>query len=250
MAEIRFKPGQFDPEAIRPLYKITCVAFKAAFGYSPRDDIEIRLSKQFDRDNPSTPEQYHAFYRDCKLVTEEVALWHEAHNGQRLRRVLHAGSIAMQLGLNSFVEVGAGIGTDGIALAKLGFHCKYLAEINQHSLKLMLRLCHFALPTPLTIVDLSKTTKEFAHRHFGPADWLYSSDVFEHIDGLECWLTDWIEQFKAVIVYAPFGKSEKNHSHTDYSKKQFNSFMDKAGFDKIRIRGLGIPPMVYRRRKQ
>lgn len=247
--EIRFKPGLLEAEAIRPIYQVTAIAFKALFGYAPRENIEELLSAEWDRVAPKRSETFDAFYRDCLLVTEEVALWHQEKHGQRLRRVIHAGTIAKQLSCKTFCEVGAGIGTDGIALVKLGFECRYLAEINQHSCKMILRLAHFSLPSPVTICDLGHTTKEFCQRHFGSADWLYSSDVFEHIYDLEKWLGDWITNFKVVTVYAPFGKSDKNHAHTDYTKKQFNAFMAKKGFEKLRVRGLGIPPMVYRRTK-
>jgi len=248
MTEIRFQPGLLDPESIRPIYTSTGIAFRALFGYAPRDNVEQLLSEAWDQFGAEHGDEYNDFYRDEILVAEEVALWHQEKHGQRLRRVIHAGTIAKEMGLNSFCEVGAGIGTDGVALTKLGFDCRYLAEINQYSLKMILRLSHFALPSPPMICDLSKTTKEHCQRHFGPVDWLYSSDVFEHIHSLECWLRDWVQEFKAVIVYAPFGTSEKNHAHTSYSKKQFNDFMQTQGFDKIKVRGLGIPPMVYRSR--
>ena len=237
-----------DPEAVRSIYQVTAFAYKALFGQVPRHDIEQRLSDAWDRHNCESAEDYDRFYCHNQLVTEEVAVWHQERRGQRVRRVIHSGNIANQLGMKSFCEVGAGIGTDGIALTKLGFECKYLAEINRHSLKMIERLANFALSEPITIVDLGKTVKEHAQRHFGPVDWLYSSDVFEHIFDLERWLDPWIRSFKLVTVYAPFGKSDKNHAHTDYSKVQFNRFMDAQGFDKLRIRGLGIPPMVYRRR--
>lgn len=237
-----------DPEAVRGIYQVTAFAFKALFGVVPRHNVEQLLSDAWDAADCESAEDYDRFYCHNRLVAEEVAVWHQKQGGQRVRRVIHSGNIARQLGMKSFCEVGAGIGTDGIALAKLGFQCKYLAEINRHSLEMIRRLANFALSEPITIVDLAKTTKELSHPHFAPVDWLYSSDVFEHILDLEDWLDPWIRSFKLVTVYAPFGKSEKNHAHTDYSKAQFNKFMDLQGFDKLRIRGLAIPPMVYRRR--
>ena len=247
-ATIHYQGGTFDGESIRPIYLATGIAFRALFGYLPRQDIEALLSEAWDEAGCDTQEDFDKFYRHNLLVTEEVALWHQLRNGERLRRVINAGTIAKQLNLNSFAEVGAGIGTDGVALARLGFKCKYLAEINSHSLSMIYRLANFALPKPLTVVELGMTTKELAHPRFAPVDWLYSSDVFEHIRNLEDWLDTWIQCFRAVIVYAPFGKSDKNHAHTDYTKDQFNHFMDSQGFEKIRVQGLAIPPMVYRRR--
>jgi hypothetical protein len=245
---IHYDKWLINGESVRPIYLCTGIAFRALFGYLPRQDIETLLSEAWDKAGCETQDDFDKFYRHNLLVTEEVALWHQLRNGERLRRVIHAGTIAKQMNLNSFAEVGAGIGTDGVALARLGFKCKYLAEINSHSLSMIFRLANFALPKPPTVVDLGMTTKELAHPHFAPVDWLYSSDVFEHIRNLEDWLDPWIRHFKAVILYAPFGKSEKNHAHTGYTKKQFNCFMDAQGFEKIKVRGLGIPPMVYRRR--
>jgi len=244
--EIRFQPGLLDPEAIRYLYLNTGIAFKLLFGYRPRRVSELLLSAEWDQVGPKTEAEYTRFYRDSMLVTEEVAAWHQERNGQRLRRVIHAGTIAKQLGMNRFCEVGAGIGTDGVALARLGFDCAYLAEINKHSLHMIAKMRDLAM-VKLTIVDLSATTKELSHRHFAPVDWLYSSDVFEHIRDLEYWLDGWVQNFRLVIVYAPFGKSEKNHAHTVYTKREFNKFMAAQGFEKVKVRGLGIPPMVYRR---
>jgi hypothetical protein len=244
--EVQFEKGLLDPESIRYLYLNTGVAFNILFGYQPRKVSELLLSDEWDVCKPKSEDDYDLFYTDSLLVTEEVAAWHQERNGQRLRRVIHAGTIALQLGANRFCEVGAGIGTDGVALARLGFDCAYLAEINQNSLLMMEKMRDLAM-VELTIVNLSYTTKELSHRHFGPVDWLYSSDVFEHIHDLEQWLDGWIENFRVVIVYAPFGKSEKNHAHTKYTKPEFNKFMTGQGFEKVKVRGLGIPPMVYRR---
>jgi hypothetical protein len=245
--EVQFEKCLFDPELIRYLYLNTGIAFKLLFGYRPRRVSELLLSAEWDREAPKTEGEYNNFYRESLLVTEEVAVWHQERNGQRLRRVIHAGTIAKQLGLNRFCEVGAGIGTDGVALARLGFDCAYLAEINKNSLQMIEKMRDLAM-VELMIVDLSKTTKELSHRHFGPVDWLYSSDLFEHIHDLEQWLDGWIHNFRVVIVYAPFGKSDKNHAHTAYTKREFNAFMSRQGFEKVKVRGLGIPPMVYLRR--
>jgi len=246
-AEVQYQAGSFDGERIRQFYTMTGVAFRSLFAYSPRENIEQILSAAWDATDPRTEAQYNDFYRDSMLVTEECVQWHQEKNGQRLRRVIHAATLAKELGVNSFCEVGAGIGTDGVALASLGFECKYLAEINHHSRRMITRMANFALHDPVTIVDLSATTKELAHRHFGPVDWLYSSDVFEHIYDLEDWLDPWIKSFKVVIVYAPFASNEVQHQHTDYKRSQFNNFMSKRGFTKLTVHGLGIPPMVYRR---
>ena len=143
--------------------------------------------------------------------------------------------------------MGAGIGTDAIALAKMGFKNAYVAEINRYSLR-MIERCADVASVGVQIVDLSMYTKEMAQEVYDPVDWLFSSDVFEHIRDLECWLDPWIQGFKCVIVYAPFGTSDKNHAHTSYSRKAFNTFMDRQGFDKVRVHGLAIPPMVYVRR--
>lgn len=243
---VDYEAGTLNGETVREIYTVTGIAFRALFGYSPRANAEQLLSQQWNEKAPDSACAIWRFYRNSRLVPEEVAYWHQEHNGQRLRRVIHAGTIAKQLGLDSFCEVGAGIGTDGVALVRLGFECKYLAELNKDCLRMIDRLANFALCDDLTIVDLGQTVKEVAHHQFGPVDWLYSSDVFEHIHGLERWLDPWIQNFKAVIMYAPFGKSEKNASHTSYSKAQFNRFMVEQGFKKIKVRGLGIPPMVYR----
>lgn len=236
-----------DGRSVQMAYKIAATAFEVMFGYCPRDDIEDRLSKEWDEAKCKTDSEFDDFYRDSLLMTEEGAKWHSEKRGQRYRRAFHAGTIAKQLGFNSFAEVGAGIGTDGIALAKMGFDNAYLAEINRYSLR-MIERCADVAGVSIRKVDLSMYTKEQAQEVYGPVDWLFSSDVFEHIRDLECWLDPWIRGFKCVIVYAPFGTSEKNHAHTSYSKVQFNKFMDRQGFDKAKIRGLAIPPMVYLRR--
>ncbi len=244
--QVNFERGRLDAELIRYLYLNAGVAFKILFGYRPRPEAEQLLNAEWDVCSPKTEDDYNLFYRDSLLVTEEVAAWHQERNGQRLRRVIHAGTIAKQLGMNTFCEVGSGIGTDGVALARLGFACAYLAEINKNSLQMIEKMRALAM-VRLTIVNLSKTTKELAHGHFGPVDWLYSSDVFEHIHDLESWLDGWIRNFRLVIVYAPFGKSDKNSAHTCYTKLEFNRFMAAQGFEKVKVRGLGIPPMVYSR---
>jgi len=245
MTEVQFQKDLLDPELIRYLYLNTGVAFKILFGYSPRPDAEAQLSAEWDIFAPKTDDEYRIFYRDSLLVAEEVAAWHQERNGQRLRRVIHAGTIARQLGMNRFCEVGAGIGTDGVALAKLGFDCAFLAEINRSSLRMIEKMASLAMVQNVRVVDLFKQSKEVAIRWMRPVDWLYSSDVFEHIRDLESWLDRWIQNFRLVIVYAPFGKSEKNHAHTEYSRAEFNRFMLSQGFEKARVRGLGIPPMVY-----
>lgn len=246
VVELKFQKGLLDSEVVRVGYQMAGVAFKVIFGYEPRDDVELLLSEAWDAAACKTTEESDTFYHECLLVTEEVAKWHEEKNGQRVRRVIHAGTIAKQLGLKSFCEVGCGIGTDGIALMRLGFDCTFLAEVNRHSLLMAKRCAELGCVAP-RFVDLMSYTKENATRVYGHADWLYSSDVFEHIFDLEGWLDGWIQGFKAVIVYAPFGKSERNHTHTEYGKDEFNSFMATQGFDKIKIRGLGVPPMVYSR---
>ena len=228
-------------------YQIAATAFKLMFGYEPRADIERLLSEEWDVARCETDAEFNEFYRESLLMTEEGAKWHAEKRGQRMRRAIHAGTIARQLGFDSFAEVGAGIGTDAITLAKMGFQNAYVAEINRYSLKMMAR-CADVASANLTIVDLSRYTKEMAHDVYGPVDWLFSSDVFEHIRDLEGWLDPWIRGFKCVIVYAPFGTSDKNHAHTSYSKIQFNKFMDRQGFDKVRVHGFGIPPMVYTRK--
>ncbi len=248
MKEVTYK-AMFDPESIRMPYQIAATAFKLIFGYAPREAIEELLSAEWDAANCKTDEEFDAFYRDSLLMTEEGAKWHSEKRGQRLRRVIHAGTIAKLLRLDTFAEVGAGIGTDGVSLAKLGFKNAYLAEINKNSLAMIDRVADVAGVT-VNAVDLSKYTKEQCNDYYPGADWLYSSDVFEHIRDLECWLDGWIDNFKGVIVYAPFGASDTNHAHTSYSKAQFNAFMDKQGFDKVKVRGLGIPPMVYLRRNR
>lgn len=244
--ELRFEKGMFNSEMIRYLYMNTGVAYKILFDCRPRGNAEALLNAEWDRATPKTEAEFSAFYRDSLFVAEELAVWHEKRNGERLRRVIHAGTIAKQLGMKRFCEVGAGIGTDGVALAKLGFDCAFLGEVNTKSLLMIEKMAALAM-VKVTICDLSKTTKELCYGHFGPVDWLYSSDVFEHIRDLERWLTDWIQKFRLVIVYAPFGKSEKNHAHTAYTKNQFNRFMVEQRFEKVRVSGLGIPPMVYRR---
>jgi len=150
--------------------------------------------------------------------------------------------------MKSFCEVGAGIGTDGVALARLGFDCAFLAEINQPCLAMIEKMAALAMLPKLVVLDLAKVKNRDVSTCFGKLDWLYSSDVFEHILDLESWLDSWIRKFRLVIVYAPFGKSEKNHAHTAYTKQQFNRFMAAQGFEKMKVLGLGIPPMVYRRR--
>jgi len=218
------------------------------FHYSPRDNIEALLSEEWDKARCETDAEFDEFYRESLLMTEEGAKWHSEKRGQRYRRAFHAGAIAKQLGFDSFAEVGAGIGTDGIALTSMGFRNAYLAEINRYSLKMMERCADVAI-ADIRIVDLTQYTKEMAQEVFGPVDWLFSSDVFEHIRDLECWLDPWVQSFKCLIVYAPFGTSDKNHAHTAYSRVQFNNFMDRQGFDKVRVLGLAIPPMVYTRRQ-
>lgn len=243
--QVHFDKGLLDPEKIRYLYLNTGVAFKMLFGRPPRPDAEKLLSDEWDREKPKTEFAFDHFYRNRLVVAEEVAEWHQQRNGQRLRRVIHAGTIAKQLGMDRFCEVGAGIGTDGVALAKLGFDCAFLGEINRHSLVMIRRIAALAMIPDLRIADLFTHTKESATKACAPIDWLYSSDVFEHIHDLEKWLDGWIATFRLVIVYAPFGKSKKNHAHTDYTKRQFNSFMAGQGFEKVKVSGLAIPPMVY-----
>lgn len=245
--ELRFEKGLFNPEMIRYLYMNTGVAYKILFDYRPRDNAEALLNAEWDRASPKTEAEFSAFYRDSLFVAEELAVWHEKRNGERLRRVIHAGTIAKQLGMNRFCEVGAGIGTDGVALARLGFECAFLGEVNTNSLLMIEKMAALAMLTKFSIVDLNSMDKDYAVNYFQPIDWLYSSDVFEHIRDLEGWLDGWIYNFRLVIVYAPFGKSEKNHAHTAYTKQQFNRFMVAQGFEKVRVYGLGIPPMVYRR---
>lgn len=244
---VQYHGGTFDGEAIRQFYTMTRVAFRSLFGYLPRENIEQLLSAAWDDAAPKTEAEYNAFYTQSILVTEEGTQWHQEKDGQRLRRVIHSATIAKELGVKTFCEVGAGIGTDGISLASLGFECKYLAEINRHSLRMITRMANFALHESIMTCDLSATTKELCQNHFGPVDWLYSSDVFEHIHDLEDWLNPWIKSFKVVTVYAPFASNEVQHQHTDYKRAQFNAFMREMGFTKLTVRGLGIPPMVYRR---
>lgn len=248
MREVQYEPDLLDGQSIRVIYTLAAVNFRMMFGHVPREGIESLLSTAWDRAECKTEMDFNRFYRNSLLMTEEGAKWHTENHGQRLRRVIHAGTIARQLGFNSFAEVGAGIGTDGVALAKLGFENKYLAEINQYSLKLMQRTADVA-GVKITTFDLWQWSKEKAQEYHPGADWLFSSDVFEHIRDLESWLDGFVDQFKCVIVYAPFGISDKNHAHTSYTKLQFNQFMDAQGFEKVKVRGLGIPPMVYLRRE-
>lgn len=245
--EVTYDKTILQGDSVRMFYTLASTAFRILFGYSPRENIEELLSAAWDKADCKTAEEFDEFYRTSLLMTEEGAVWHAEKRGQRMRRVIHAGTIALQLGFKSFGEVGAGIGTDGVALAKLGFENKYLAEINEHSLRMIDRLADVA-GVRVNPVDLAKYSKEDCNDFFGTPDWLYSSDVFEHIHDLEYWLSGWVDRFKCVIVYAPFGTSDKNHAHTDYSKAEFNEFMDQQGFDKVKIHGLGIPPMVYLRR--
>lgn len=248
MTVVQYDPKLLDGESVRMCYTLASTAFRVLFGHAPREDAEELLSKAWKEADARTTAEADEFYRHELLMTEEGALWHSEKRGQRMRRAIHAGTIAAQLGFNSFAEVGAGIGTDGIALAKLGFENKYLAEINRHSLMMIDRVADVA-GAKVNSVDLSKYSKEQCQDYYPGAHWLYSSDVFEHILDLEGWLDNWIDRFRCVIVYAPFGTSEKNAAHTDYSKAQFNAFMDAQGFEKVKVLGLGIPPMVYLQRK-
>ena len=74
-------------ESIRPIYLATGVAFRALFGYLPRQDIETLLSEAWDKAGCETQDDFDKFYRHNLLVTEEVALWHQLRNGQRLRQI-------------------------------------------------------------------------------------------------------------------------------------------------------------------
>lgn len=234
-------PGSIvDRSALIPIYDETSIAHKRLFGSLGDEDAERKLTKLWDQKKPQGKVGYEEFYYDNDLMPQELINWYQRSNYQRINRAIYAGGIARGLGLRTFAEFGCGPGADLAALSFQKFVPVWACDINTQGLSIARELSKKYIKGKVKIFNsIDERVEDQA-----AADFLYSSDVFEHIYNLEEMLTPWIHKFRAVIVYAPFGSNKEQHQHTSYSAERFHSFMEKIGFNRV-VYNLGVPPYVY-----
>ena len=240
-----FNEIKYDKEIIKKiddLYKDTPLYFNQLFGRLPNPNISDQFADTWRAVNPQTNEQILQFYMEQFCVTEELEQWHNRYAGRR-KRAIRASSIAQQFGCKTFVSVGCGIGTDEFALKMAGMQEKYIGDISYSNIDFINKRS-IKIGIPINVIDLNIITKEKATKDYGLADLLFSCDMLEHLDRPDLYLQNWVEQFKVVVVYAPFNINDNQPQHTKYKSKQFHNFMDRVGFEKIKYNVI-FPPYVY-----
>ena len=226
------------------IFKSAQTIYEEKYGAS-NENAEIDITARWERDNPNkSKEEYEKFYESERDVAEELIHWHKRRGYFRANRPMTAASIAKDYGCKTFCEFGTGIGCDGVSIAYQGFTPIWGVDINKYCLEIT-----EALYKKYGFSPIIKDSREMDFENMEPVDMLYSSDVLEHLIDVEGTLDKWINKFRVVIVYAPFGINDVQKQHTDYPAKSLHKFMDRKGYEKV-VYKLGIPPFVYVRKDQ
>ena len=242
VVKLKYPGSLVDRKALIKIYAETAKAHIKLFGKVCDQDAEKKLTQRWDNAAPKEKEDFERFYLDNDLMPQELINWYQRSNYQRINRAIYAGGIAKSLGFRTFCEFGCGPGADLTALACQGFTPLWACDINRQGLKIASEILKKFVNKPIKLFNnLFEKVEDQV-----PADFLYSSDTFEHIFDLESTLKPWIKNFKLVIVYAPFGSNKEQHQHTSYPADRFHSFMKNNGFVRI-VYNLGVPPFTYLR---
>lgn len=239
--KIKYPGNLIEKTALDVIYRGAGEVFDELYPLAEKvADAEAALTERWDAEKPRSRAEFEEFYRDSLLVPQELVQWHSRNGFRRSTRAMVSGSIARALGCDTFAEYGCGVGSDAVALTKQGLTPRWLCDINRHNRSITKRMfSRFTGFNPPVFDVLGSDMREQKK-----TDLLYSSDVFEHIHDLEGFLTPWVEGFKVVIIYAPFGSNSVQHQHTSYPARRFHRFMAGRGYQKI-VFNLAIPPFVY-----